>query len=238
MMTTKTNSVNPKLYFSPYAWEKMFAYVSLAEGEITGMGIVDRMGNDFLVTDVLIVEQEAGEAHATMDEEGMNSLMEELIRNGREQDLAKLNLWWHSHGSLSSFFSQTDEETIEKWSFTNYLISLVVNKKREYSARLDLKQPVKVSIDLPVSVHYTFPADEWSLLKEEVAKKVKVPKKVVYVPGKQKHRYFSQYSKYWSERDEQRSKSKLVDDEGFLVYADTDECCSDMGCCGLRDLMG
>jgi len=56
-------------------------------------------------------------------------------------DSRKLRCWAHSHGSMSVFWSGTDDECITGLANGEWLLSLVVNKKRDSMSRLDQYHP-------------------------------------------------------------------------------------------------
>jgi predicted metallopeptidase len=234
---------NPTVYFTPYAWAKLWAYVRNATAEIAGMGIVEVVDNDYLlVSDVFIVEQEASAAHADFDVDGVARFMEELIAAGREDDIPKMKLWWHSHGTLEAYFSSRDTQTIDEWKNTSYLVSIVCNKKNRYSARLDLWSPIRMTTDVDVEIFSVIPEEEIDSIKKEIAEKVKTPKttsgKVYYTgyTGGTDYLVKSLYRKELKKKEKghHHDEPDMTYDE-YIEHLMSDKCCSDMGCCGRMD---
>lgn len=232
--------VAPRILFTPMAWGKLWLYVDTAPGEIGGLGFVDRLGDDFLVDDVFILEQDASAAHVDIDDEVMSRFLTEMVQAGRESDLARITMWWHSHGNVGAFFSSTDTNTISKWKATNYLLSVVVNKDRRYSARIDIFNPVRLSVPVEISTHFALPEDVVAKVKEEVRTLVK-SKPIWPIKKKEDERLdhlVEQFKRKKSSRDkdtkaavERRQKSDRETEPEEV------ECCSDMGCCGLKDYL-
>lgn len=152
--------------------EKLHAYVMSVNSEIAGMGKVRIEENgDIIVEEICIYEQEVTGGTADLSTTALAGfMMEKLTAN---ESLAPWTLWWHSHDNMAAFFSGRDTATIDQSTDFNYLISLVVNKRRERECRIDTYRPFRltqedVSVVVPSS-EYTVPDD----IKEEVAAKVK-----------------------------------------------------------------
>jgi hypothetical protein len=97
------------------------------------------------VTDVEIFEQETSGAHSTITIEALAKFQDEVVRAGGS--MKDYTLWWHSHAHMSVFFSKTDTDTIDGSTEFPYLVSLVVNKKAEFKARLDVHYPTHLTCD-------------------------------------------------------------------------------------------
>ncbi len=129
-----------KIVIQAHAWEKIMQYTTLAVGEISGLGKIEKIDGHLTVTDVDIFEQETSSAHSTIPTESLAKFQDDIVRAGGS--MKNYTLWWHSHAHMSVFFSGTDKSTIDGSTEFPYLVSLVVNKKGEFEARLDIHHPV------------------------------------------------------------------------------------------------
>lgn len=161
---------------------KLHAYVMAVDAEIAGMGKIEvRDDGNAWVTDIAIYEQEVTGATADLSSQSLAFFLTDLVRRGESPK--QWILWWHSHNTMSAFFSGTDTGTIDSSDEFDHLISLVVNKRRERKARLDFHRvngmPIRVKIEeMPIEIPgemYRVPPE----IQAEVNEKVKI-KKVVY----------------------------------------------------------
>lgn len=134
------------IIFSPKAYQKIKYFVRNTPHEISGMGKSRFIDNKtILVQDIEILKQENSFADTILDEAAMAEFLQEKI-----EESESWNIWWHSHADMASFWSVTDEQTIEETTGGNYLISLVINKKLKTLARFDLFKPLRVTLNLSV----------------------------------------------------------------------------------------
>lgn len=137
--------MNLRIEKEQYLRLKYFVEESL--GEISGLGqleFIDR--NNVLITSIELFKQKTTFGSTTLNEKALATFLEEKIRNG--DNVSKYNFWWHSHDDFACFWSQTDENTIQTTTSNSFLVSLVANKHGESEARLDIFQPIRLSIDL------------------------------------------------------------------------------------------
>jgi hypothetical protein len=128
------------------AMAKFWHYVDLAKGEVSCLGLVDEIRDAesgvvtaLLVTDFFLVKQRCSADETTMDVAAVSQLMLDLEHQGVSS--RKLRCWAHSHGGMSVFWSGTDDACIAGLANGEYLLSLVVNKKRDTQMRLDQYHP-------------------------------------------------------------------------------------------------
>lgn len=135
------------MYIEQKADQRLSAYLRLAEAEISGFGIVERREDCLVITDIFILPQEAGRAHTELDTEALQDLLYGLLQEGK--DPADIGLWWHSHGSGGSFFSSTDEATIERFAELGslWMLSLVSNHRLDHNLRLDFYEPIRATVE-------------------------------------------------------------------------------------------
>lgn len=142
------------------AMAKFWNWVDIAKGEVSCLGIVDEIKDAdsgtvsaLLVTDLFLTKQTCSADETTMDALAVSQLMLDLENQGI--DSRKLKFWIHSHGSLSVFFSGQDDQCISGLANGDYLLSLVVNKKRDTQMRLDQFHPCHLYLtDVAWQVRY------------------------------------------------------------------------------------
>lgn len=125
---------------------KLNAYVMSVNTEIAGMGKATVNPNgDIVMVDLAIYEQIVTGGTADLSSEALAKFQTELIQKGESPK--DWIVWWHSHANMAAYFSDTDTGTIESSTEYQYLVSLVVNRRRERKARLDLYQPFRFTKD-------------------------------------------------------------------------------------------
>lgn len=157
----RTSAKPPVIWLTPAVDQRLRHWVDLASGEMSTLGLVDEVAGGFLVSEVFLPTQVCGTAETELDQSSVAKLLGELDAAG--VDLSRVRLWQHSHGRMNVFWSGTDESTIRALANGSWTLSLVVNKAGDRLARLDVWQPVHVTLDdLPVMI-----AQEDLRLREE-----------------------------------------------------------------------
>ena len=98
----------------------------------------------------MLNKHSAGMAHADIDESAFPALLDSLEEAGK--DIRKLRFQAHSHGLGSTYFSSTDLKVIRNEYVCDWMISMVGNTRRDYKARLDIFEPLPISIALPILI--------------------------------------------------------------------------------------
>jgi hypothetical protein len=133
----------PTLRVAPRAWEKLWLYIRLAEGEVGGIGRVEQDGADFVMTDCFLIDQRATDVDVELDSGALSRFLIECLE--REIDPSTLRLWWHSHAREAVFWSPDDERTIDRFG-GEWLVSLEGNHGGKLLARLDRFEPRRETI--------------------------------------------------------------------------------------------
>lgn len=120
------------------ALERIWHWTDLASGEFSCLAQVT---GDVLVHDVRLFAQTCTQASTTIDEQ---ALVRFLCEHERPE---QVRAWIHSHGNLNVFWSQQDDACIEGLHSESFLVSIVVNKRRDLKCRIDLWNPVRLTID-------------------------------------------------------------------------------------------
>jgi len=137
------------LWIDAKAKEQMDCWVEMAQGEVSGLGLVEeiRDGNlqGFLVTGLFLPFQTNSDAQTSIEPEAVAKLMLEAEAAGH--DPKNLKFWFHSHGSMEVFWSGTDQATIQRFKPEDYFISTVVNRKGGMKTRVDFYRPLRMALD-------------------------------------------------------------------------------------------
>lgn len=145
----------PRLVFSLQAFQKLNFYYRTQRQEFQTFGLVDNNDNTFVVTEIVVNEQSVGFAHADLDEEAFPAFLDRLEREGK--DITKLRFQAHSHGMIDAYFSVQDLRAIKGYA-CNWMISMVGNIRGNMRARLDIFEPLVVSIALPIFIQMDRPS--------------------------------------------------------------------------------
>ncbi len=158
------------LYITQTARKKLRYYVDQCEDEISGLGKVKKVSPGvFVFYDLEIFEQVVSAAHSTIDEEALGKFMYEKTK--AKEKLSEYRVWWHSHAAMKTFWSGTDNGTIDKSVEFPWLISLVTNHAGDLLARLDLFDPVRVTEQ---EITVTVIEDEDPELKAQCLKEIEL----------------------------------------------------------------
>ena len=138
--------------------------------EINGRGYIHQVGNVFNIKDIFILSQEASIGSVDEDE---NAIHKYIVEN-LDKDFDLMNFQWHSHPG-EVYFSSRDQKSIRKWGKTmNFLLSLVVNRKSEYVCRLDIFEPIELSMEIPLIVTREISDETIQFCQDEIAEKVTI----------------------------------------------------------------
>jgi len=172
----------PVVYITPEAKQRLDLYLQCAGGEISGLGNVEKMGDDFLITHVHLFEQECTGASTDLEPESVSKFLLEAIQAGI--DTSTLKLWWHSHVNMGCFWSGTDDGTAARLAAGGWFLSVVGVKSGEYLCRLDLYEPVRITLDgIEFRIKYPENLALRAEIDAEVKAKVKVPPPPVSIFG-------------------------------------------------------
>lgn len=101
-------------------------WVNKSNYEVSGLGKIEVVGSEILVTGVIMLPQKNTAAHTDIEAEDVAKAMYKL----REVP-GNLRFWWHSHVDMATFWSSTDRETIKLCGEGGWCIATVFNKKHE-----------------------------------------------------------------------------------------------------------
>jgi len=163
----------PTVYYTRDAWTKMWKIVELCPEEVGWLGTVDKIGGDYLITEVFLLEQEVSGVTTDIESDAVANLAVELESRGI--DSSKLRYWGHSHVNMGVSPSGTDEnQTNEYIEHCDFFIRGIYNKKME--AKVDVfdmnHKLVYQKVDHAVKDE-RYDAEWLKALKDEIAAKVK-----------------------------------------------------------------
>lgn len=140
-----------KIPISSLVLEEMYAYAYYAKkqqgSEIAGWGHYTPEKGIYKLAPLLPQTASGAEVNTFPDE----------ILNDVKYDISDMIVQWHSHVNMSTKPSPTDKDLIkEALEIFPMLISIIVNCKGEYSARMDIKSVGSTSMRLNLSEPMTY----------------------------------------------------------------------------------
>jgi len=159
----------PDICITSEVYRKIKAYADLCENEISALGSVKVVDNMILIDDIFLFEQVVTGTSTELSSKAISQFICDYIKNGK--DPSTLKFWWHSHVNMGVFWSGTDTSTIDRFS-SDWMISMVSNKRNEFKIRVDIFSPFRMYMDdLPLNIDYdkSFNAN----IKREIDVKVK-----------------------------------------------------------------
>lgn len=153
-------------------YKQLVAYIRCADTEVSGMGLVELANRNVTVTRIFLPKQECTGSHTEFKRGEVANIMATVKKDGG--DPSNLRFWWHSHHTLSAFFSGLDEATIEDFGDIgfDYLVSLVGNIHGDFQARIDLFKPIRLTVNLEIEIVPEFSKAFISEIKNEIKAKV------------------------------------------------------------------
>ena len=156
----------PRVFIAPQALQRLKLYIDLCPFEVGGLGTVELLGEDLLVTEILLMRQRASNSDTELDPQAVADHLLRTIQEGK--DPSSLRLWWHSHAEADITWSDTDERTIEGLQIEQ-LVSIVGNKRHEFGCRLDQFSPKRLTFDrLPLIPTPGEKADDEESLRTQI----------------------------------------------------------------------
>jgi len=148
-----TVTVRPTIEIEPEAYVRIQALVDQAPGEVSGFGLVEPAGSRLVVRAVFVPPQDCTDVSTDVEAGELASFLAELFSAGH--DLARLRLWFHSHVDMPCYFSSIDRTTMANaFPHADWMLGLVVNRRGEMAASLQVERPVRFRIDgLPVRMY-------------------------------------------------------------------------------------
>jgi len=137
-------------YIKNKAWKKVMQYSEAAynkhKSEISGMLLATQDNDgDWEVHSPVILKQTVSSGNTTLDKE---ELAKYYAKIGKKYNGKVKFVWWHSHHTMSAFWSGTDNKAIEEYADGDWSLALVVNLKEEYKFRVSYWNPIESHEDI------------------------------------------------------------------------------------------
>jgi hypothetical protein len=154
------------IYATKTARDKFWAYVLNMKEEVGGFGFVTIDDQGRLVWhETFLVDQDVSGSSVDFTDTGIAQAIEYAAERGVLDDPDFIWLWWHSHNTMATYWSSTDEGGIGalRQSGVPYMISIVGNHRLEHKLRIDV-------FNVPLIGHATFddvklaahPDEDWA----------------------------------------------------------------------------
>jgi len=146
-----------EVYIDKECWDKIINYAKAAyhteKCEIGGMSVVtqDKDG-DWLIQEPVILKQEIGSTTCDLDKEELAKYYTQMAVKYNKTNFRFC--WWHSHHTMSAFWSGTDISSIDEYGEgeSDLSFALVVNLKEEYKCRVSVWKPVEIHQDVELNI--------------------------------------------------------------------------------------
>ena len=145
-------------YITQKNWDKILGYAeeaySTEKSEIGGMSVmVEDKDGDWILEDPVILKQEISAGNTVLEKEALA-----IYYTKQAKKMGKKNFrfcWWHSHHTMSAFWSGTDKIAIDEFDEGDFSFALVVNLKGEYKFRVSMWKPFEVHEDVDLEISGT-----------------------------------------------------------------------------------
>ncbi len=155
---------SPRLVIRPAIWRELFFYFLQTQVEIQVSGFMTRDEDNLLEIKELAIPPHSGSiGHADLDQNACSRWLDALEKAGKDTRLLRCDI--HSHGNMPVFFSEDDMDTIREDTVIDWVVNIVGNRRGELLGRLDIFEPIPLSLSLPIFVEPSMEASS----KEEIA---------------------------------------------------------------------
>lgn len=174
-----------QVHVEQHVKDKMQGWCNAANGEVSGLFLTKLVDSIFHVYDVFLPEQWGSSGFTKIDGHASGRLYGYLSRKYGFEGMGDLKGWWHTHYNFNVFWSGTDDDTAQKNAelAEDWGLSIVINQKGDWLARVDVIQPIRVMVDkLPITFVPNTKAHAKRDYARDVAKWVKpFPERKVFV---------------------------------------------------------
>lgn len=213
----KTQTPNPILRFSPYAWAKLLGFRDAGPTEIAGFGVAPK-GDVLLVEDFITVRQQCTAVTAAMDDEAVADYFDQQVELGRRPEQFA-RVWLHTHPGDSASPSGTDEETFERvFGKCDWAVMAILARGGQTYARLRFGVGPGAQVLIPVQVDFSvpFPAADHEAWGDEFDRNIMPAPEPAF-------RQLSEQTVAAAERGEGRKKSRRQPPSTDLQVPDDDD---------------
>lgn len=167
----------PEIYIEPRALQKLFLFAEMHHEELSGIGSVDIVEevrsmkekiSQITIKEIFAVESFNTTAH-TDATDGLATYFLGLVEKGKSTE--HLKVWFHSHHSMGPFWSWEDHDTAYNFDNEDFMISIVIGTNQQLRARIDIYNPLRITID-NVPIKLKSPITEDKTIRKEVRKEI------------------------------------------------------------------
>lgn len=181
----------PKVLLTRQAYEDMYCLVEIVQKEVGWLGSVQKIGNNFLIKEVFLFDQESHATTCEITPDGLAEFASEILATRADgMEVANsLRFWGHSHVNMATSPSGQDENQMFELanSCGDYFIRGILNKAGRMEFSLVLVEVGVIIRDVEWELYE--PAENSRLLKWQREVDQKVREKVYQAPI-QNHNYY------------------------------------------------
>ena len=142
-------------YITQKNWDKILGYAEEAyeteKSEIGGMSVmVEDKDGDWTLEQPVILKQEITASNTILEKEALSRYYSKVGKKMGNKNFRFC--WWHSHHTMSAFWSGTDITAIDEFNEGDFSFALVVNLKGEYKFRVSVWNPVEAHQDVELEI--------------------------------------------------------------------------------------
>lgn len=134
-------------------------YADKIPTEVAGIALADigefRGRQAIFVSKPTIFPQKVTGGSAEFDTEEMQKCLFQMLKEGRDDEIEKAKVYWHSHVNMHAFFSGTDVAGMRNIN-DSWALAIVVTKRGEFRCMLHIFSPFHITLD---DLDYTFVED-------------------------------------------------------------------------------
>jgi len=166
----------PRILISRAAYNDMYILVDEVSDEVGWIGSVERVGRDFLIKEIFLLEQESHAATCEITAEGISKWAMELMSNRTDgmEVVNAIRFWGHSHVNMGVSPSAQDETqmTVFAESCSDFFIRGILNKSGAMEFTLYLYELGVEIQDAEWEIYEPASDDRRNFWKEEITTKV------------------------------------------------------------------
>ena len=142
-------------YITQKNWDKILGYAEEAyvteKSEIGGMSVmVEDKDGDWTLEQPVILKQDITASNTVLEKEALSIYYSKVGKKMGNKNFRFC--WWHSHHTMSAFWSGTDITAIDEFNEGDFSFALVVNLKGEYKFRVSVWSPVEAHQDVELEI--------------------------------------------------------------------------------------
>lgn len=163
----------PKVLVTREAYEDMYCLVAETETEIGWLGTVTKIGNNFLIEKIYLLDQRVHETTCELSIDGQAGLAMKLIET---DEYNSLRFWGHSHVNMATSPSGQDESQMFKFATDagcEFFIRAILNKSGRIEFTILLASIGVVIRDASWELFEPTNEDRRQRWRTEIAEKVK-----------------------------------------------------------------